>query len=62
MPSSVWPELPYAAWKDTLETLHRWTQVAGKVRLKLTPWLNHSWHATLYVDAKRDSWRGALPR
>jgi Family of unknown function (DUF5996) len=31
MPSSAWPELPYAAWKHTLETLHRWTQIAGKV-------------------------------
>jgi hypothetical protein len=47
-----WPELPYAAWKDTLETLHRWTQIVGKVRLKLTPWLNHSWHVTLYVTAR----------
>ena len=46
-----WPELPYAAWKDTAETLHLWTQVVGKVRLKLTPWLNHSWHVALYVTA-----------
>jgi hypothetical protein len=52
MSSSAWPELPHAAWKDTLETLHRWTQIAGKVRLKLTPWLNHSWHVTLYVSAR----------
>ncbi len=52
MPLSTWPELPYAMWKDTLETLHRWTQIAGKVRLKLTPWLNHSWHVTLYVSAR----------
>ena len=47
-----WPELPYAAWKDTRDTLHLWTQVVGKVRLALTPWLNHSWHATLYVTAR----------
>jgi hypothetical protein len=52
MPSSAWPELPYAAWRDTRETLHLWTQVVGKVRLKLTPWLNHSWHVTLYVTAR----------
>jgi len=53
MPSNAerWPELPYAAWKDTAETLHLWTQVVGKVRLKLTPWLNHSWHVALYVTA-----------
>ena len=47
-----WPALPYAAWKDTLETLHLWTQIAGKVRLALTPWLNHSWHVALYVTAR----------
>jgi len=47
-----WPELPYAAWKDTCETLHLWTQVVGKVRLALTPWLNHSWHVTLHVTAR----------
>ncbi|HET7381228.1 MAG TPA: DUF5996 family protein, partial [Pseudolabrys sp.] len=37
-----WPELSYAAWKDTRDTLHLWTQVVGKVRLALTPWQNHS--------------------
>src|SRR6478672_10946310 len=47
-----WPELRYAAWKDTCETLHLWTQVIGKVRLALTPWLNHSWHVTLRVTAR----------
>src|SRR5690349_16536951 len=47
-----WPELPYAAWKDTRDTLHLWTQVVGKIRLAKTPWLNHSWHVTLYVTAR----------
>jgi hypothetical protein len=47
-----WPELPTAAWKDTRETLHLWTQIVGKVRLALTPWLNHSWHVALYVTAR----------
>jgi len=47
-----WPELPYAAWKDTRATLHLWTQVVGKVRLALTPWLNHSWHVALYVTTR----------
>ena len=51
-PAAAWPELPYAAWKDTCTTLHLWTQIVGKVRLKLTPWLNHSWHVTLYVTAR----------
>ena len=47
-----WPELPYAAWKDTRDTLHLWTQIVGKIRLALTPWLNHSWHVALYVTAR----------
>jgi hypothetical protein len=49
---SAWPELPYAAWKDTYATLHLWTQMVGKIRLAQTPWLNHSWHVVLYVSAR----------
>jgi hypothetical protein len=48
----VWPNLPYAAWRDTLQTVHLWSQIVGKVRLTLTPWLNHSWHVPLYVTAR----------
>ena len=47
-----WPELPTAAWRETCETLQLWTQIAGKIRLARTPWLNHSWHVTLYVTAR----------
>ena len=47
-----WPDLPYAAWKDTCSTLHLWTQIVGKIRLAYTPWLNHSWHVTLYCTAR----------
>src|SRR6202790_2815985 len=47
-----WPELPTAAWRETYETLHVWTQIVGKIRLALTPWLNHSWHVTLYVTVR----------
>ncbi len=47
-----WPELPYAAWKDTRDTLHLWMQIVGKIRLMQTPWLNHSWHVVLYVTAR----------
>ncbi len=49
---SVWPTLPFAAWKETAATLHMWTQIVGKVRLSLTPWINHSWHVTFYVTAR----------
>src|SRR3954465_13161687 len=48
----IWPALPFAEWKATAETLHMWTQIVGKVRLGLTPWLNHSWHVTLYVTPR----------
>ncbi len=47
-----WPALPYTSWRDTCETLQLWTQIVGKVRLARTPWLNHSWHVTLYVTAR----------
>ena len=49
---TAWPDLPYAAWRNTYETLHLWTQIVGKIRLELTPWLNHSWHVTFYVTAR----------
>jgi uncharacterized protein DUF5996 len=48
----LWPELPIAAWRDTSATLHLWTQIVGKIRLAKSPWLNHSWHVTLYVTAR----------
>ncbi len=47
-----WPELPYADWADTAATLQLWTQIVGKIRMAKTPWLNHSWHVTLYVSAR----------
>jgi hypothetical protein len=47
-----WPALEYLDWRDTLATLHLWTQVVGKVRLALTPWLNHGWHVPLYVHPR----------
>ncbi|MFY9954421.1 DUF5996 family protein, partial [Bradyrhizobium sp.] len=48
----LWPELPTARWRDSCETLHLFTQIVGKIRLKRSPWLNHSWHVTLYVTAR----------
>jgi Family of unknown function (DUF5996) len=46
-----WPALDYGAWSDTLATVQMWTQIVGKVRLSLSPWLNHGWHVPLYVNA-----------
>jgi hypothetical protein len=50
--NDAWPSLPFAEWKATCKTLHMWTQIVGKIRLALTPWINHSWHVTLYVTAR----------
>lgn len=47
-----WLNLPVAAWQDTYETLHMWTQIIGKIRLALAPKLNHWWHSTLYVTPR----------
>ena len=52
MSAAAWPELDYAAWRDTAATLQLWTQIVGKVRLALTPWVNHSWQVPLYVTAR----------
>jgi hypothetical protein len=48
---SSWPELPLEAWKDTCATLHMWTQIVGKVRLKLSAHVNHWWQVPLYVNS-----------
>ncbi|HEY2132605.1 MAG TPA: DUF5996 family protein [Acetobacteraceae bacterium] len=47
-----WPDLPYPVWADTAATLQLWTQIVGKIRLSLTPWLNHGWQVPLYVTAR----------
>jgi hypothetical protein len=48
----AWPALSYRDWRDTAATLQLWTQIVGKVRLALSPWLNHGWHVPLYVNAR----------
>ncbi|KAF0190922.1 MAG: hypothetical protein FD165_2293 [Gammaproteobacteria bacterium] len=48
----VWPDLPLESWSATCATLHLWTQIVGKIRLVQSAWVNHSWHATLYVTAR----------
>ena len=47
-----WPALPVEVWLDTINTLHMWTQIVGKIRLAQSPWVNHSWHVTLYVSPR----------
>jgi uncharacterized protein DUF5996 len=52
MSHGPWPELDLTAWSETRDTLHLWTQIVGKVRLRLTPWINHSWNGTLFVTSR----------
>lgn len=55
---TAWPELPVGEWADTLETLHLWSQIVGKVRMARTPWINHSWSVALYLSPR--GWRTSL--
>jgi hypothetical protein len=50
--NAVWPALPYADWQPTLDTVHMWTQVVGKVKLALTPFLNEWWNVTFALTAR----------
>lgn len=56
----AWPKLDYASWSETVKTIHQWTQIVGKIRLKAMPWQNHSWHTTLYITARGVS-TGSMP-
>jgi hypothetical protein len=48
----LWPALPLNEWQDTYRTLHMWTQIVGKIRMALSPPLNHWWHVSLYVNSR----------
>jgi hypothetical protein len=52
MTNNNWPELVLEEWQDTLATLHMWTQIVGKIRMKQTTLVNHWWNVTLYVSAR----------
>jgi hypothetical protein len=52
MNREAWPALPWQAWKDTCETLHMCTQVVGKVKLALSPFLNQWWQVGFEVTAR----------
>ena len=62
--SASWPEIPLDTWQETCSALHLYAQVVGKYRLARTPWVNHSWHATFYVNARglttHDPGRGGI--
>ena len=48
----AWPELNWPDWQETGDTLHRWTQIVGKVRMALSPMLNHWWQVALYLSSR----------
>lgn len=48
----LWPALAYRNWRETAATVHLWTQIVGKIRLALTPWVNHGWQVPLYVTSR----------
>ncbi len=50
--TTAWPDIPYEPWRETCTALHLYSQIVGKYRLARTPWVNHSWHATLYVNSR----------
>ena len=50
--AQAWPQLEWAQWQDTANTLHMWTQIVGKTRLALTPLQEHWWNVPLYVSAR----------
>lgn len=50
--NAAWPDIPYEPWRETCSALHLYAQIVGKYRLARTPWINHSWHATLYVNSR----------
>jgi hypothetical protein len=52
MKEEFWPALPLEDWADTCATLHMWTQIVGKIRLRESAPINHGWHSTLYVTAR----------
>jgi hypothetical protein len=49
---NCWQALHLESWRDTYATLHMWTQIVGKIRLRLTPLINHWWNVPLYVTAR----------
>lgn len=58
MTKNNWPALDFSEIQDTMETLHQWIQIVGKLRLRTMPWQNHSWHTTLYITTNGFSTHG----
>jgi hypothetical protein len=51
-PQIQWPSLPYEDWKETLDTIHMYSQIPGKIRLALSPREPEWQHTALYVNSR----------
>ncbi len=58
--NKLWPGLEYQDYRESAAVVHLWTQIIGKIRLRKMPWLNHSWHVSLYVSP-RGFTTGSIP-
>jgi hypothetical protein len=47
-----WPVISYEKGKETFDAVHMWTQIVGKIKLAILPWVNHSWHVTLQPSSQ----------
>lgn len=48
----MFPPIPLAEWVDSKETLHRFAQIVGKIRLAQGPPRNHWWHVPLHLTGR----------
>ncbi|MFE7772683.1 DUF5996 family protein [Streptomyces sp. NPDC057445] len=55
------PTMPLDQWRDTKETLHRFTQVVGKIRLAASPRRNHWWNAPFHLTGRGITTRPMRP-
>jgi hypothetical protein len=48
----LFPPMPLADWADTKDTLHRFAQLVGKIRLDQSPARNHWWHVPFHMTGR----------
>jgi hypothetical protein len=50
--SGPWPDMRYEAWRESKETIHRFAQLVGKIRLAAAPRRNHWWNVTYQLTGR----------
>ncbi|MEV6316167.1 DUF5996 family protein [Streptomyces sp. NPDC051776] len=48
----LFPEMPYSRWRETKETLHRYAQIIGKIRLAASARRNHWWNVPFHPTGR----------